>query len=858
MKKNVFILLLSLICAFSFAQQIIENPDYGYSTVSGDLTKIEILEDATVLHFHIRYKPKYWISIPKKTFIKNIDSDEKLFVTKAEGITLSKRFFMPESGETTYKLFFPKLKEPITKIDFGEANDGGTWFIYDIIINEDENDSMLPKTLRGDWLLTDGSNRWDYTFNLKNAIVDRRIWTYKSVENKGKTYKIALENKGELKTVYAKLSKNGNVDFGLTPKALQTYSLEKTNNPKFKLENDEIYEVSNMLDKDSAIYSGVINSYTERAGVKTGMVYVNNVFTGNQESNLVKISADGSFSIKLNLIYPQSVLVRMAGLNESVFVEPGKETFHFINGKNSFFMGDCAQVNSDLYAMKDIRYFDYQSTMDSIGIMSPEAYKKICFNTMDKELKAVKVLTEKQFISNKALQIKKIDITYGAFEKASGYSMYRGSLERRNKSAKTEKQKKSFKVFEVEKSFFDFVTPEAINNKLALLSTNYNYFINRLMYANVFRADNAKRSTIVELADWLQKQGKELSLEELEMAEASKEIETPEIVMKQEKFRKAHGSIEQGFYKKYLKEYQDFSKENKQKPKFNHFLLNLADYVTTKGDTLSDEEVKMITAIKNLKTDIELENEKEFNEIYGKVRGQFYKKYRSSISNLSSHNYYSKTDKNIKDYFGDPDAFLYDIIAFQRANKRLEDYNVYSDDELKAIQQKFKDPFLVTYIAARNKDTKEKIQLNKTKGGYNVNTVENIEGDELFNSMIEKFKGKVIYVDFWATWCGPCKSGISRIKPLKEEMKNEDVVFLYITNQTSPEGTWKNAIANIKGEHYRVTKDEWNYLTEKFKISGIPHYTLVNKKGEIVKPKMGHNSNAKLKTILEKQIKSDI
>ncbi|GAA3648949.1 hypothetical protein GCM10022397_37150 [Flavivirga jejuensis] len=41
-------------------------------------------------------------------------------------------------------------------------------------------------------------------------------------------------------------------------------------------------------------------------------------------------------------------------------------------------------------------------------------------------------------------------------------------------------------------------------------------------------------------------------------------------------------------------------------------------------------------------------------------------------------------------------------------------------------------------------------------------------------------------------------------------------------------------------------------------ISGIPHYTLVNKKGEIVKPKMGHNSNGKLKTILEKQIKSDI
>ncbi|GAA3648942.1 hypothetical protein [Flavivirga jejuensis] len=400
MIKNVFILLLSLICTFSFAQQTIENPDYSYSTVPGDLTKIEILEDATVLHFHIKYKPKYWIFIPKKTFIKNVDSEEKLFITKAEGIPLSKRFFMPESGETRYKLYFPKLNKPINKIDFGEVNDGGTWFMYDVIINEDENDSMLPRVLRGDWLLTDGSNRWDYTFNPKNAIVDKRVWTYKSVESKGKTYKITHESSGEFKIVYGKLSKKGKVDFGLTPKALQTYSLEKTNNPKFKLENDEVFKASNILNKDSAIYSGVIKGYTERVGMKTGMVYVNNVFKGNQESNLVKISADGSFSIKLNLRHPQFVLVRIAGLNEFVFVEPGKETFHFINGKKSLFMGDCAQVNSDLYAMKDIRYFDSQSAIDSIGITSPEAYKKMCFDVMDEELKAVKELAEKQFISN--------------------------------------------------------------------------------------------------------------------------------------------------------------------------------------------------------------------------------------------------------------------------------------------------------------------------------------------------------------------------------------------------------------------------------------------------------------------------
>ena len=120
--------------------------------------------------------------------------------------------------------------------------------------------------------------------------------------------------------------------------------------------------------------------------------------------------------------------------------------------------------------------------------------------------------------------------------------------------------------------------------------------------------------------------------------------------------------------------------------------------------------------------------------------------------------------------------------------------------------------------------------------------------------MLDKFKGKVVYVDFWATWCAPCKSGIKRIKPLKDEMADEDVVFLYVTNQTSPEKTWKNAIANIKGEHYRVSDDEWNYLSQKFNISGIPHYTLVDRNGKVVKPKLRPNSNDRLKGILKAEL----
>ena len=114
------------------------------------------------------------------------------------------------------------------------------------------------------------------------------------------------------------------------------------------------------------------------------------------------------------------------------------------------------------------------------------------------------------------------------------------------------------------------------------------------------------------------------------------------------------------------------------------------------------------------------------------------------------------------------------------------------------------------------------------------------------------YGGKVIYVDFWATWCGPCRAGIKEIGPLKDELKGENIIFVYITNETSPEETYKNMIPSIKGEHYRLKQDEFNYLAAKFQITGIPHYVLVDKEGKVVNSSLGFNTNEALKEIFKK------
>lgn len=188
-----------------------------------------------------------------------------------------------------------------------------------------------------------------------------------------------------------------------------------------------------------------------------------------------------------------------------------------------------------------------------------------------------------------------------------------------------------------------------------------------------------------------------------------------------------------------------------------------------------------------------------------------------------------------------------EIPQYAKIYKRAKAGRV-SDGELASLDS-LSDPFFAKAVSTRQKEAEEVLNALLDE----VGTDPSVPGEQLFKDIIGKHKGKVVLVDLWNTWCGPCRGAIAHNEPLKTgELADDDIVWIYIADESSDVNKYADMIKDIKGEHHLVNEQQIQAIRKAFDVDGIPFYILVDREGKAVGHPDFRDQNLLIKGIKEK------
>lgn len=187
------------------------------------------------------------------------------------------------------------------------------------------------------------------------------------------------------------------------------------------------------------------------------------------------------------------------------------------------------------------------------------------------------------------------------------------------------------------------------------------------------------------------------------------------------------------------------------------------------------------------------------------------------------------------------DQSLHDIALARKLFWQIDSYRKSLEPVMMAYAEKeIKTPAAFNYVKAAN-DKYLALERQDFAHAASLRPSSDVEGmsdgEKIFRKILEPFKGRIVYLDVWGTWCGPCKRNLKESWKVKEQLKNYDIVYLYLCNRSSDEA-WKNVIKeyNLTGEncvHYNLPTEQQSAVENYLNIHSYPTYKLIDKQGNI-------------------------